>query len=85
MKGSFCKCEMNYGGQNCEIKLADEQCNNQGIQFINHKGHKKCLCNDDYVSDNCDKLPIEEDIKLKQHLDEMVKYQKNKEDHDDNT
>lgn len=38
IKGSFCKCETNYGGQNCELRLADEACQNQGVKFTNNHG-----------------------------------------------
>ena len=41
MEGNFCKCYENYGGENCEIKLVDEECSNYGIMFFDDYGRQK--------------------------------------------
>eukprot|EP01016_Furgasonia_blochmanni_P047983 TRINITY_DN7105_c0_g1_i2.p1 TRINITY_DN7105_c0_g1~~TRINITY_DN7105_c0_g1_i2.p1 ORF type:complete len:580 (-),score=128.40 TRINITY_DN7105_c0_g1_i2:62-1801(-) len=50
---NVCACEWNYGGVNCEIKLADDSCDMNGIRFLDSTGSARCLCYGEYVSDSC--------------------------------
>ncbi len=68
MEGNFCQCYKNYGGENCEIKLVDEECSNFGVMFFDDYGRQRfilfvkkvkivckyrCLCLASYVEDDC--------------------------------
>lgn len=41
ISGKFCRCYLNYGGENCEVKLVDDECSNLGISFLDLAGKKK--------------------------------------------
>eukprot|EP01017_Pseudomicrothorax_dubius_P043606 TRINITY_DN7289_c0_g1_i5.p1 TRINITY_DN7289_c0_g1~~TRINITY_DN7289_c0_g1_i5.p1 ORF type:complete len:631 (-),score=76.94 TRINITY_DN7289_c0_g1_i5:102-1994(-) len=53
VKGTFCECQTNYAGENCETKIADKECNFNGISFTDIWGAQRCLCFQNGMSDDC--------------------------------